>query len=151
MKVRNTLTVALLSMSLGLVSVGSSAVQAAHWHQGAPKFLRGTWRTGYNHMTKSDYPVKGARYQRTTFYIGNKYTDISVNQYSKHKKLVMDGSGMGANSRLHYKYLGKHHYQLKSFGGAKLQYFIYVRGHHLKIKGNSHVFYKVSNHLLVTE
>jgi hypothetical protein len=130
MKVRNTLTVALLSMSLGLVSVGSSAVQAAHWHQGAPKFLRGTWRTGY---------------------IGNKYTDISVNQYSKHKKLVMDGSGMGANSRLHYKYLGKHHYQLKSFGGAKLQYFIYVRGHHLKIKGNSHVFYKVSNHLLVTE
>lgn len=109
MKAHKFITTFLLIASLEMSGLVVPSVQAASWHKGTPKKLRGFWGTSnkvnYIWMTKSDM------------------------------HFVNNGYGDGGNVGASYKYLGHHNYQIRQFpamdqsAGAYTIKFRYKSGH----------------------
>lgn len=94
MKVKAIATTAtlLIGLGIGLVYTSSSA-NAATWHRGTPKALRGNWRDSTH---------------KVWFHIRKSEIDM-YNSYTPGGKF-----GQGYN-RLKYKYVGHHTYKFKMF------------------------------------
>lgn len=147
------LLLGMIALSLGLLFSFSCAnnVSASSWRRGAPRILRGTWKT---HLYRNRGRIGiGWYFVRTTFYISNNSSDGLNSGYTHSKRHKGDGCGWGWNEKLHSRYVGNHHYRLVSYLGGRVKrstrmsYDVYVRGRKAYIKqaAGRHLFYKVSN------
>jgi hypothetical protein len=111
-----TVLTGILTIAL-LLTVGSLSAQAAtKWHVGAPKVVRGTWRTAYTH---NHHYNPFSYYFRDTFTVNMTDTAGGTTMYNHHHHHVSNGSGWGANGQLHYRQLTNHTYQLRSYVDVK--------------------------------
>lgn len=120
----------LILITLGTVFVGSNTVNAqakkVTWHRGTPKALRGNYKTKkYGADLQSIYKI-----------------------YSKSTWHWYSGMPVQTGSHLYYRQTSHNHYVLKFnsrwYHGSKkgVQESIFKNGHALKIKGDSHTYYK---------
>ncbi|WP_056947377.1 hypothetical protein [Secundilactobacillus odoratitofui] len=132
----------IMGLSLGIGLMATPQAKASSWHKGAPKVLKGTWRSTYFHS--KDF--SNFAYTRVYFGIDNKST-FGINQfYNKHKKLISSGCGWGINNKLHYRKLSKTKYQLVDyFGKSKDYHTVKLHGHKATISntGTSVMFTKI--------
>ncbi|MDH5104920.1 hypothetical protein OQI89_03535 [Lentilactobacillus diolivorans] len=142
----------LLLLSLVLLITVPGHVEAATWHRGAPRVLKGTWRTHLYRDTTS-----GGYYTRTTFGINGRSTGGLNVTYSKTKQVKMVGCGWGYNTKLHYRYLGHHRYYLRSYLNGRVtkrtrvNYIVHIVGKkraYINLAAGRHLFYKTSNHII---
>ncbi|WP_367295964.1 hypothetical protein [Levilactobacillus yonginensis] len=141
---RKKIKVSLLLISIVILSVLTitplTPAQAATWHKGTPKVLRGSWNTKQLY-SKSRIPFKkgNPHHYRIRFYISNTWLDV----------LKDGGNSAGSTKKTTYRSLHHHVYQLKQYwveGGTTITKFkVKTKKKAYVYAPYKHVITKVSN------
>ncbi|MEE8823440.1 hypothetical protein LASUN_10520 [Lentilactobacillus sunkii] len=126
MKTKTMIATALITAGLG-IGAASSPANAANWHNGTPKFLRGNYRHAAGHV----YDVVNGHYK-----LVKNYHVVTI---TKHTIQEMAGGGdPDSIKNVRYVYLGHHTYEFKgnlAFYGPGIRYRrVHYSGHKIKIK-----------------
>lgn len=122
MKTKTMIATALLTAGLGIGAVGTTA-NAARWHKGTPKVLRGSY---HSKLIKSSNGYS----MRTKMYIRKDSSPFYTFSYHN-KREVSNSPMMGIASSAKYKRLSKSTYEILGsykFNGGKAKMYVKTLG-----------------------